>query len=119
MKKLWFVAVLVALVVGIAAVTAVTADTPAVSPDTPEPTTELVADTAEAPIEIPEPLKDTDLFDGESEVVFAVDGCTARKTCPDGCVIACGGNHTCSVGSFSVTCDGRTYTCSGPRLCPF
>jgi hypothetical protein len=47
------------------------------------------------------------------------NSCTAFTTCPDGCVVACSGTTSCSRTSFSVTCDGRTYTCSGPRLCPF
>lgn len=119
MKQLWSVAAVVALVLGISAVTLVAAESP-VPAKSPEPAAES-AQTAAAvqSMEIPEALKDTDLFDGQSEVVFTFDGCTARKTCPDGCVISCGGSSTCSVGSFSVTCDGHTYTCSGPRLCPF
>lgn len=122
MKKIWSVAAIVALVLGISAATLVSAETPA--SEKAVATAEAAQDNvpivpAELPLEIPEALEDIDLFDGQSDVVFTADGCTARKTCPDGCVIACGGNSTCSVGSFSVTCDGNTYTCSGPRLCPF
>lgn len=62
------------------------------------------------------------LFDVEAKdvVTEGINGCSARTTCSDGCVVVCGGNHTCSVRSgASVTCDGRTFTCSGPRICPF
>jgi|GEM_PF-4257344 len=119
MKQLWSVAAVVALVFGISAVTLVAAEAPvpAKSLDTAVESAQ-VADAVQ-PMEIPEALKNTDLFDGQSEVVFVFDGCTARKTCPDGCVIVCSGSSTCSVGSSSVTCDGHTHTCSGPRLCPF
>jgi hypothetical protein len=60
------------------------------------------------------------LFGDEGgEVVYGRGQCSARQTCSDGCVITCGGSNICEVGNGFVRCDGRTFTCSGPRICPF
>ncbi|HEX3126216.1 MAG TPA: hypothetical protein VH394_02705 [Thermoanaerobaculia bacterium] len=45
--------------------------------------------------------------------------CTANQTCPvTGCLIACMGDVTCTVGSNSVTCDGNTTSCPYPSCVP-
>lgn len=108
MKKLWSCAALFALVLFAAAGAAAGEQMPA-----PAPTPQLESPQAE-----PGLLVADDSEEGKVEASHS-NFCTARTTCPDGCVISCGGTSSCSRTSTSVTCDGTTHTCSGPRLCPF
>lgn len=44
--------------------------------------------------------------------------CSLTLECDNGCDVHCSGELTCSRTADSITCDGRTYTCESPRLCP-